>query len=377
MLKNKIIKRILKKIFSPFLSFINKIIMKKNIILIYSNSNGLRDNNYFIYKELLQEKIEEKNKIYIAVEKKFIENRKTKNIKYITLCKSISIFLKAKYVFYCFGQLPINPSKEQTVVHLTHGLPFKKDGLLIEANQSIGKIDYFTFVLTSSEFNKPYIAQNFGCNTDKVILGAFPRLDEFDFSIKEENIILWTPTFRSSTYLGMNDSDYNALLPIFGNNIALANELLKKYNVKVIVKLHPLQDLKNYKNYIYENIEIYSNDDFIKKYGDLYYFMNKTSALISDYSSIFLDYLILNRPIALTIDDAEAYNKNRGLLFENDARFENAVYKIKDINDFELFLKRYRADEKRSERNLLNQLINPNFEEKKNTKNLLKKLNII
>ena len=127
--------------------------------------------------------------------------------------------------------------------------------------------------------------------------------------------------------------------------------------------------MKNYKNYIYENIEIYSNDDFIKKYGDLYYFMNKTSALISDYSSTFLDYLILNRPIALTIDDAEAYNKNRGLLFENDARFENAVYKIKDINDFELFLKRYKADEKCSERNLLNQLINPNFEEKKNAKN--------
>ena len=45
--------------------------------------------------------------------------------------------------------------------------------------------------------------------------------------------------------------------------------------------------------------------------------MGTTSALITDYSSVFLDYYLLNRPVAFTINDYEEYKDKRGFVFED------------------------------------------------------------
>lgn len=40
-------------------------------------------------------------------------------------------------------------------------------------------------------------------------------------------------------------------------------------------------------------------------------------ALISDYSSAAVDYLVLNQPIAFLLEDVEEYENSRGFVFEN------------------------------------------------------------
>jgi len=49
---------------------------------------------------------------------------------------------------------------------------------------------------------------------------------------------------------------------------------------------------------------------------DLYQVLPYTDVLITDYSSIYFDYLLLDKPIIFTPSDIEDYSRNRGLLLE-------------------------------------------------------------
>ena len=44
--------------------------------------------------------------------------------------------------------------------------------------------------------------------------------------------------------------------------------------------------------------------------------MQSFDALITDYSAAYHEYIMLNRPIALTIDDFEEYSSKTGFLFD-------------------------------------------------------------
>ncbi len=39
--------------------------------------------------------------------------------------------------------------------------------------------------------------------------------------------------------------------------------------------------------------------------------------LVSDYSSVAIDYLLLDRPLGFTLDDYEAYTESRGWVFDD------------------------------------------------------------
>ncbi len=44
----------------------------------------------------------------------------------------------------------------------------------------------------------------------------------------------------------------------------------------------------------------------------LYEFIHCADALVSDYSSVAIDYLLLDRPLGFTLDDYKEYTQSRG-----------------------------------------------------------------
>ena len=88
-------------------------------------------------------------------------------------------------------------------------------------------------------------------------------------------------------------------------------------HVLVVIKKHYLQIPYDFGENVLTNIVYLENQDLEDNGLQLYEFINCSDALISDYSSVAIDYLLLNRPIGFTLDDYDAYTESRGWVFED------------------------------------------------------------
>ena len=85
----------------------------------------------------------------------------------------------------------------------------------------------------------------------------------------------------------------------------------------LIIKPHPVQDLSYLRKIDLRNIRTIYNPDLAKAGIQLNELMEQTDAMITDYSSIYYDYMLLDRPIALTTDDLDMYQNDKGFVFDN------------------------------------------------------------
>ena len=78
------------------------------------------------------------------------------------------------------------------------------------------------------------------------------------------------------------------------------------------------------------------DNDFLQAQIRMYDFIGYSDALISDYSSISVDYLLLDKPIGFTLDDYEAYKEGRGFVFDNPLEFMPGahLYDMEQMQDF-------------------------------------------
>ena len=86
------------------------------------------------------------------------------------------------------------------------------------------------------------------------------------------------------------------------------------------------------------NIRIISDQDLADRGLQLYEVLAGSSALITDYSSVYFDYLLLNRPIATTTDDMEAWKQMTGFAFDLDAFYDRSTTRCPDLDALLSFL---------------------------------------
>ncbi|MCM1326103.1 MAG: CDP-glycerol glycerophosphotransferase family protein [Bacteroidales bacterium] len=344
MFKNVALKKIIKNsVFKP-LYILNRIIPKDDkIILLYTSNFGVRHNLKPLLEYLIEGGYNEKYSIVCGIENLKYKGEDYINVSYVGKCKSIITFLRAKHVFYTAGQIPIKPSKNQIVIHMNHGIGYKTIGALTNINN--GDEFFFTHMIASGDCYVPILAQAYRCGLNNVFVCDEPTTAAFYKPLKEryqlgnyDKILFWLPTFRASDYLGYNDSMADKLLLLFEkDNYEELNEKLKQYNYKLIVKLHSAQTLKNYQLTQLSNLYIYSDEDFIKSGYELYQMLMQIDVLIGDYSSVSLQFLLLDKPCAYVIPDIEEYGRRRGFVFDNPEAYMPG-YKIKTQKEFYQFL---------------------------------------
>lgn len=349
-MNNQTIKHILKGSIFRVLSWINKFLPKddKNVLLyipqkrfIYS-LGPLRD-------YLLENGYNDKYNISYGI----LDYEKYDNqtwVKYIAFIKSVLKFLNSKYVFYTCGQIPIKPSSKQIVIHLGHGnCTFKTAGNL--SNINFGDQFFFSYFIATSDLYVPIVAKSFQCPEDCVKVAGDPMSDTLLKPLKKKynfesynKVLVWMPTFRNSELMGYNDSNLETLVPLFEpDDYPILNDLLAKYNIKLIVKLHPIQTAPNDLQRHFSHFSVFSHDEFVKHEYDMYTLMANSDGLIGDYSSASMQYLLTDRPQAFVVPDLDNYKSNRGFVFDNPIDYM-AGHIIKTKDDFIQFIEDFAKD---------------------------------
>ena len=376
MIRNTYLKKVLVDYVFPVFSLINKIVPKNDRIIFIYNANGpLNDNSKVICDYLLENAYDKKYKIISGSDP--IKDSKYRNVKFSGKIESLFTYMVSGHVLYSMGKIPIKPTKHQYVINMWHGAPTKLAGK--NRSKDSGEEFFFTYVCATSEFYKRIMAKTFGCPLQNVVINGDPKADKLFIpkKVKDYKYVIWTPTFRQSSFLGHNDSSLAELLPLIKKEEwDELDEILDTNAVRMLVKLHPMQDTKGFKKRVFRNLKIYSDSAFQNEGMDIFEELSQADALISDYSSVYLNYLLLNRPIAFALPDIEEYAKTRGLVFDNPYDFMPGP-KCKSKEDLYKFITEISKgiDNYEQERLRVDSIVNK-YHDGKNCERLLKIANI-
>ena len=249
------------------------------------------------------------------------EARQERDAYYHALCLAKYIFFTDAYGF------ARNCREDQIRVQLWHGCGFKTRVNFVRCEQ---RYDYTTVI---SDLYADIHAEIYGLRPDQVLVTGYAKEDWLfhpDETDKQRlcippahKYILWLPTFRSTEqkFAQLNEYDLESEtgLPIVGTEDKLErlNTLLAIKDVFLIIKLHPFQNRKTVNCGEYSNIRLVENDELVAHDIPVNRLLGMADALISDYSSTAVDYMLMDRPIAFMLEDVEEYEQSRGFVFDN------------------------------------------------------------
>lgn len=262
----------------------------------------------------------------------------------------------SRYLFYTHSSpiLQIGEKKGQTVVNLWHGCGYKdrKTPIPEKKQFDFGLVPGPVFVEIKSRF--------WGCEKDQVLPIGYPRYDQMK-NVSEETkafysrlkgsfdrVILWMPTYRKTERNEFAVSKMQGYfeLPVVDSEDQLRqlNEGCRKNNILLCVKRHPKQIRYACEQIGLSNIVFLSNQDLDEKNVDLYGLFACADALVTDYSSSAIDYLLTDKPMAFTLNDMEDYGKTQGFVFPDPLKYMPGDHLYR-LDDFLKFLEEIRAGE--------------------------------
>lgn len=149
------------------------------------------------------------------------------------------------------------------------------------------------------------------CRNDSLIAGydfdgrIFPEFQYLEsFSRKRKRVVTWMPTHRLISGGGIA-----SLIENYQLDQSDLIDVLVRHNAQLVIKAHPL-DLSQIKDrqFLDSRIAIYP-------YDDPYPLLRTTDILITDYSSVYLDFLLLDRPMIFSSFDYETYMKDDAAMY--------------------------------------------------------------
>lgn len=288
----------------------------------------------------------EKYKKYEAENIKFIQNFKTGSWR--RRPQAYRYALTSHYIFYTQAFNWIGMSrKNQVFVNLWHGCGYK-------ANKNDRKV-FFDYCLVPGEIFVETKKEFFGCSSKKLLPLGYPRYDMMlagsetaDAYRKQllektgsDRLILWMPTYRHATSERLNEETLNNEfnIPVLddADSLKAMDAFCRENRLLLVIKKHYLQIPYDFGDNPLTNIIYLENSNLEENGLQLYEFINCSDALVSDYSSVAIDYLLLDRPLGFTLDDYEAYTESRGWVFEDPLEYMPGAH-IFDVEQFKGFL---------------------------------------
>jgi len=234
-------------------------------------------------------------------------------------------------------------------VELWHGTPLKKiiyddefyflpshkatgrwGKLIVHLKNKISPLRPFNLdlLITSSEEVGQNLASAFKVNTNQVYVTGYPRNDAlFDVSWLTSNKYDYLDNVRSEV-----DFKYViTYLPTWRERDEGKVDLLGRYNFEIDAIQYILERLKAIfiikAHYVNKKLDLSAGEKILQRMytpsdeelPDIYPLLKETNILITDYSSVYFDYLLLDRPIIFAPFDINEYVKDdRELYYDYD-----------------------------------------------------------
>ena len=219
-------------------------------------------------------------------------------------------------------------SKKTKIIQLWHGIPLKKIAyddtkfsfrlnektIMFQVKKMMKNnispfLDYVyqpSLTLALSKETKKIFSKAFRIPEESIVITGYPRNDIFLDAITENKTyntykkLIYMPTFRGSA-----NSYFDVFLK-YNFNINTLDEFLTKENMKLDIKLHPFNKPSDD---VISQLKSSKHISFLED-DDIYEVLAEYDMLITDYSSIYFDYLLSDRPIIFAPFDKNDYLKN-------------------------------------------------------------------
>ena len=359
--------RIVKKIAGIIIRILYKLTYKlvsvdnQLVIFISFHGRGYSDNPRAIYEQM---KKDPRFKDYRFIW--FIKNHKEKNIQIpgaeIKEYFSFPYFYylsKAKYwIINCKMPTYICKKPEQVYLQTWHGTPLKRlahdiiapeDATFYRSGVSFEKmchsydvdVERYNYMISPNKFCTEVFQTSFRIDRERLIETGYPRNDFItNATIKEieqlkkkfhlpldKKIVLYAPTWRDNSYVAAGytfelEANFHKWKEILGDEYVV----VFKPHYLIINKYEGDHSLDGFLYSINADSEI----------NELYVL---SDILITDYSSVFFDYAVLNRPIYFYMYDLEQYKDElRGFYLDIYTELPGKIYEdeskmLLDIKD--------------------------------------------
>ena len=246
--------------------------------------------------------------------------------------------MRAGVAFYThglmdFGLFPLVGGAE--IVALWHGMGFKQiyngkySGRKLKLKRFLDHLfswTYRTVTPVTSQYMIDWAQRMFTLNSNSIYITGQPRNDAFNTVDREDvlksigvdshkKVIVYMPTYRHQA-LGADYMD-EIVRELYQSE--QLKEALEEINTSLLVKLHPLTP----------QIDLPQREDFkilgYKDVEDNQQLMGTCDMLITDYSSCYVDYALLHRPIIFYLPDERVF-------FEKSEKLDDGFMKIANTN---------------------------------------------
>ncbi len=255
-------------------------------------------------------------------------------------------YITARYAFFTHGLYGSpDPPPHKTIVNLWHGDGPKRSKRYADIRS--------TFVVAGTQLWGSQRSAYFGVDADGVLVTGNPRIDQFarppgDDTMRalgldpQRPLVLWMPTFRRTDYQGnrlgstwdrtdgqeLSQSESEAeLLPRVG-------QLARQLGITLAVKPHPI-DADTYQA---TGLSVLHGDELRRAHTTVYQLLGRTHGLITDYSSVWTDYLVMDRPVGFHCPDLAEYEADPGLNVDGYRELIPGPL-LDTFDDFERFLR--------------------------------------
>lgn len=213
-------------------------------------------------------------------------------------------------------------SSAKVFVNLWHGMPVKR----LPPDSDVGR-NQTDLTIATSPIHAANLAATWGLSAEQVAVTGLPRNDVLvneaasspPAVLREltggRPLVVWLPTYRRVAGVDEIDGvDAGTVSQFAGGTAEAVNALLARLDVHAVLKPHPLAPRPDVARL--SHLDVWDEDDLTASGLTLYHLLAHADVLISDHSSVWIDFLLTQRPLLFAVSDLEEYAGSRGFYFD-------------------------------------------------------------